>query len=99
MSFPNNSIEYCPVRTNIDWSQVQFSDYPNQEVQVADYSKVEYFQPSDSDDDEQSDEAGQHANGQSRFFPFSLLLSSLLFFSSSRMLTSAQMDTLLMVVM
>ena len=87
MSFPNNSIEYCPVRTNIDWSQVQFSDYPNQEVQVADYSKVEYFQPSDSDE-EQSDEAGQHANGQSRFFSL-LVVFCLFFFSSTRILTSA----------
>lgn len=69
MSFPTNSIEFCPVRANIDWSQVQYSDYPNQEVQVADYSKVEYFQPSDSDE-EQSDETGQNGNGQSRcFFP------------------------------
>ena len=72
MSFPNNSIEYCPVRTNADYSQIEFSDYPNQEVQVADYSKVEYFQPSDSEE-EQSDEA-THANGQSKiviFFPSS----------------------------
>ena len=68
MSFPNNSIEYCPVRTNIDWSQVQFSDYPNQEVQVADYSKVEYFQASDSDEEQSSDEASHDANGQSKIF-------------------------------
>lgn len=65
MSFPNNSIEYCPVRTNVDYSQIQFSDYSNHEVQVADYSKVEYFQPSDSDED-QSDEAANGVNGQSK---------------------------------
>lgn len=73
MSFPNSSIEYCPVRTNVDWSQVQFSDYPNQEVQVADYSKVEYFQPSDSDE-EQSDEAGNNVNGQSKIFSFNFFI-------------------------
>lgn len=97
MSFPTNSIEFCPVRTNIDpWSQVQFSDYPNQEVQVADYSKVEYFQPSDSDE-EQSDEA----NGQSRFFflLFPVFISCLLLLILTRMLTSTQMDTLPMAVM
>lgn len=99
MSFPTSSIEFCPVRTNIDWSQVQFSDYPNQEVQVADYSKVEYFQPSDSDE-EQSDETGHNTNGHSRFLFFSLLILFTLFSSSStRMLTTAQMDTLLMAVM
>lgn len=96
MSFPTSSIEFCPVRTNIDWSQVQFSDYPNQEVQVADYSKVEYFQPSDSDE-EQSDETGHNTNGHSKFF--SPLVFPQFFFSSTRMLTTAQMDTLLMAVM
>lgn len=49
MSFPTDKIEYCPVLSNLDWSQIQFSEYPNQEVQVADYSKVEYFRPSDSE--------------------------------------------------
>jgi hypothetical protein len=84
MSFPKSSVEYCPVRTNVDYSQIQFSDYSNQEVQVADYSKVEYFQPSDSEED-QSDEAGNGANGQSKFFFSSLSPSRffLFFFLSS----------------
>lgn len=59
-----DSIEYCPVRANIDWSKIDFVEYPNQEVQVADYSKVEYFRPSDSEG-EQSDGATGNGGSQS----------------------------------
>lgn len=55
MSFPADNVEFCPVRTNVDWSNVQFSDYPNQELQVADYSNVKYFEPSDSDEEQGED--------------------------------------------
>lgn len=67
-------------------------------MQVADYSKVEYFQPSDSDE-EQSDEAGNNVNGQSKnfylfhfFFLKKIYISLALFpvdLNSTRMLTPA----------
>lgn len=39
MSTDPEGILYCPARTNIDLSNVQY----------ADFSKVQYFQPEDSD--------------------------------------------------
>lgn len=47
---------FRPVEANVDLSQLQFSDYPNRDLQVADYSQVEFLSPSDSEEDE-SDEA------------------------------------------
>jgi hypothetical protein len=46
-------IEYCPYRTNIDWRNVQ----------VADYSQVEYFQPSGSEEEEVEDEDDLEESG------------------------------------
>lgn len=49
----------------MDLSRLQFSNYSNDGVQVADYSKVEYLVPSDSeeelddDDDEMEDALAQ----------------------------------------
>lgn len=42
-------IEFCPTRTNIHYSQIQFADFNN--VQVADYSTVEYLKLSESDNE------------------------------------------------
>lgn len=49
-SSPRQS-SFQPVEATIDYSQLQFSDYPNNGLQVADYSKVEYLEPSDSEDE------------------------------------------------
>src|ERR1700761_5001467 len=48
-------IQYCPARANIAWNTIQFSPRSNR-VQVADYSKVKYFEPSDSSGDESDGE-------------------------------------------
>ena len=48
MSDPDG-IEYCPTRTDV-WSNVQFANY--NALQVADYSNVQYFQPSESEEEE-----------------------------------------------
>lgn len=46
---PPPAVEFCPTRTNIDYSQIQFADFNN--VQVADYSKVEYLKLSESENE------------------------------------------------
>ena len=38
---PGRGIDYCPYRTNIDYGAVQYSDF----------SHVQYYEPSDSEDD------------------------------------------------
>lgn len=45
---PGRGIDYCPYRTNIDYSGVQYSDF----------SHVQYYQPSDSEED--GDNGGQN---------------------------------------
>ncbi|PSR97677.1 hypothetical protein BD289DRAFT_84230 [Coniella lustricola] len=55
MSYPTQQI-FRPVEANVDLSQLQFSQYPNQHLQVADYSQIEFLQPSDSEE-EMGDEA------------------------------------------
>lgn len=47
---------FRPVEATVDLSQIQFADYPNRNVQVADYTQVEYLQPSDSEEDFEEDE-------------------------------------------
>lgn len=54
MSIPGEDVEFCPSRAGLHWSQaqydhVQFADFNS--VQVAKYGDVKYFQPSESDDD------------------------------------------------
>ena len=55
MSYPNEDIEYCPTRANIDWSNIQFTDY-SKSVAVADFSNIKYFEPSDSEADPEEDQ-------------------------------------------
>lgn len=50
MSYPAQQ-RFRPVQANVDLSGLQFSDYSNHGVQVADYSNVEYLVPSDSEDE------------------------------------------------
>ncbi|KAK4122417.1 hypothetical protein N657DRAFT_576144 [Parathielavia appendiculata] len=54
MSLPGENVEFCPTRANLHWSQaqyahVEFADFNN--VQVAQYGEVKFFQPSDSEDE------------------------------------------------
>lgn len=54
MSNPSEDVEFCPTRAGLHWSQtqydqVQFADFNS--VQVAKYGDVKYFQPSESDGD------------------------------------------------
>jgi len=61
-------VEFCPTRANIHHSQIQFADFNN--IQVADYSKVEYLKLSESEiDDEVEEDEGE--------FPESRALASL----------------------
>lgn len=46
MSDPRE-VQYCPVRTQINWSEVQFADF--NKVEVSRYSDVKYFEPSESE--------------------------------------------------
>jgi hypothetical protein len=55
MSTPGKDVEFCPTRASLHWSQaqynaVEFSDFNINDVQVANYGEVKYFQPTDSDD-------------------------------------------------
>lgn len=66
MSYPNEDIEYCPTRANIDWSNIQFTDY-SKGVAVADFSNIKYFEPSDSEAEaEEEDQGEEEDNGQQR---------------------------------
>lgn len=42
---------FRPVEATVDLSQIQFADYPNRDVQIADYTQVNYLQPSDSEEE------------------------------------------------
>jgi hypothetical protein len=54
MSFPGE-IQFSSGRAYVDLlSDVQYADFSK--VAVADFSKVQYFQPSDSEDDEAVEE-------------------------------------------
>jgi hypothetical protein len=51
MSEPEE-IQFCQARSNVLWGGgVQFSEFG--QVEVADYSNVKYFEPSDSEEEEQ----------------------------------------------
>lgn len=58
MSFKD--VSYCPTRTSGWGDEVAVSSYG--EPQYADYSKVEYFQPSDAEDDQKP--LDQNGDGQ-----------------------------------
>lgn len=52
----NNPTEwtYCPARAQVDLGQVQYADFSK--VAVQDYSKVQYFEPTDSEDEDAIEE-------------------------------------------
>lgn len=54
MSYPAQQ-RFQPLVATSDY-KVQFSSFPNQTLQVADYSKVQYLEPSDSEPDDLGDE-------------------------------------------
>lgn len=64
MSYPTQQI-FRPVEANVDLSQLQFSQFPNRHLQVADYSQVEFLQPSDSEE-EMGDEAMNYSYENSK---------------------------------
>jgi hypothetical protein len=79
MNIPGEGVEFCPVRTNPHWSQthydrVQFADFNY--VQVAQYGEVQYFQPSDSEDDN-APEVDADDNGDGEFLASTAKESSL----------------------
>ena len=60
-----DEVQFCPARTYVDYGypQVQFADYSN--VAVQDFSKVQYFVPSDSEEDEEDTiEEGESSHGK-----------------------------------
>lgn len=65
---------FRPVEANIDLSRLQYSDYPNQGLQVADYSNIEYLKQSDSEE-EMDDDAMNYTHGDSESL-FSFVLHS-----------------------
>jgi hypothetical protein len=56
MSNPRD-VEFCPTRANLHLSQVDFADFSS--VQVANYSNVKYFQPSESENEAEIEEGGR----------------------------------------
>lgn len=48
----------------MDLSRLQFSDYSNEGLQVADYSKIEFLEFSDSEAEEFDDDAMEYAHAQ-----------------------------------
>ncbi|KAK4139865.1 uncharacterized protein C8A04DRAFT_15475 [Dichotomopilus funicola] len=55
MSFPGENVEFCPTRASLHWSQaqydnVEFADF--NQLQVAQYGDVKYFQQQPDSDDE-----------------------------------------------
>jgi hypothetical protein len=65
MSIPGEDVEFGPNWANLHWSQtqydhIQFADFNN--VQVAQYGEVKYFQPTDSED-----ENAPEVNGESEY--------------------------------
>ena len=70
MSIPGDDVEFCPTRTDLHWSQaqynrVEFADF--NQVQVAQYGEVKYFQPSPDSDEDVNEVEGE---GEGEFFFF-----------------------------
>jgi hypothetical protein len=69
MSYPaGEDVEFCPTRANLHWSQtqynrVEFADFNN--VQVAKYGEVKFFQPGTDSEDEAE---AVNGNGEGEFF-------------------------------
>lgn len=66
MSYPAQQT-FRPVEANIDLSRLQFSDYSNAGLQVADYSKVEFLVPSDSEEEDFDEDVMEYAHVQGKF--------------------------------
>lgn len=66
MSYPAQQ-SFRPVEANVDLSRLQFSDYSNAGLQVADYSKVEFLQNSDSEEEEFDEDDMEYSHTQSEF--------------------------------
>lgn len=75
---------FRPIEADIDLSRLQFSDYPNQGLQVADYSNIEYLKQSDSEE-EMDDDVMNYTHGDSESLIFNFLSQS----SQSTFLASA----------
>lgn len=65
MSFPGENVEFCPTRAGLHWSQaqygnVEFADF--NQLQVAQYGDVKYFQQQPDSDDE--DANGVNGEGE-----------------------------------
>lgn len=74
MSYPAQQT-FRPVEANLDLSRLQFSDYSNAGLQVADYSKVEFLSPSDSEEEEFDDEdMMEYSHAQSESPPSSNIM-------------------------
>lgn len=56
---------FRPVEADIDVSRIQFSNYSDQGLQVADYSKVEYLQQSDSEQEDFDEMEYTYGEGES----------------------------------
>lgn len=69
MSYYPSQQMFRPVEANIDLSGLQFSDYSNHGLQVADYSKVEYLQPSDSEEEEEEFDEMDYTYGDGKSRP------------------------------
>lgn len=68
MSIPGDDVEFCPTRADLHWSQaqynhVEFADF--NQVQVAQYGEVKFFQPPPDSEDEEAN--GVEGEGESCF--------------------------------
>lgn len=66
MSHPAQQM-FRPVEANFDLTRLQFSDYSNAGVQVADYTNIEFLQPSDSEEEEFDEDVMEYAHAQGEF--------------------------------
>jgi len=62
MSIPGDDVEFCPTRADLHWSQaqynhVEFADF--NQVQVAQYGEVKFFQPPPDSDEEANGVEGE----------------------------------------
>ena len=69
MNYPpaGEDVEFCPTRANLHWSQtqynnVEFADFNN--LQVAEYGDVKYFQPTPDSEDERNGSEGLNGEGE-----------------------------------
>jgi hypothetical protein len=52
-----NEVQFCPARTYVDYGQVQYADFSK--ITVQDFSNVQYFVPSDSEEEDEAIEEGK----------------------------------------